>query len=211
MKVIAINGSPRKNGNTQYAIDVVAEEVKKEGIEFETLHIGNETFKGCTACMHCMINKTGECIIKSDNTNKYIDKMLEADAIILGSPTYFANISGNMKPFLDRAFLVMGYGSAKGGIEGKIGASIIAVRRTGGMQAYNALNSYFSIKGVTVPGSTYWNIIHGMMPGDAANDAEGIQTMRTLGKNIAYLLNQKEAAKIEKPQPEEKILTNFIR
>lgn len=212
MKVVAINGSPRRDGNTQYAIDVVAEEIRREGFDFETIHVGNQNIRGCISCYHCMMNKTGECVIKTDKTNDYIKKLTEADAIILGSPTYYANIAGTMKSFLDRAFFVGSFGSPEELFKGKIGAGVVAVRRSGGMGVFNALNTYFMEAGMVVPGSSYWNIIHGMMPGDAARDEEGIQTMRILGKNIAYLLKQKEAGKeVKLPEDEEKIMTNFVR
>ncbi len=212
MKVVAFNGSPRARGNTDYGINLVAGELKKEGIEVEIVNVGSQQIRGCISCYHCMKNKSGECVIKTDKVNEYIQKMKDADGILLGSPTYIANIGGNMKNFLDRALFVMEYGSTVSPLRHKVGAGIIAVRRSGDVVAFDALNHALSTSEMFIPTSNYWNVIHGLLPGDAEKDEEGKQTMRLLGKNMAYLLKMKEAAKhIKAPDHEEKIMTNFIR
>ncbi|GAB6138646.1 flavodoxin family protein [Halanaerobaculum tunisiense] len=212
MKVVAFNGSGRKTGNTNYALEIVGDELEKEGIEVEFIQVGNKNVRGCASCFHCMENKTGQCVIKEDKVNEWIAKIKEADGIILGSPTYYGNISGTMKNFLDRAFFSMEYGSEEPILKYKVGAAVVAVRRSGGFNTYNALNDYFLGSEMIVPGSSYWNIIHGMMLGEAKEDEEGKQTMRVLGQNMAYLLKMKEAAKdLKVPEHESKKMTNFIR
>lgn len=212
MKVIAFNGSPKSTGNTGYAIDLVAKGLKNEGIEVEVINIGSQQIKGCTGCYNCAMKKTGECIIKTDNVNEYINKIKEADGILLASPTYFSNIPGTMKNFLDRAFLVHSYGFDVSPLRYKVGAAVVAVRRSGGIPTADALNKFLSIGEMIIPASSYWNVIHGAMPGEAEQDEEGKQIMRMLGKNMAYSLKMKEAAKhIKAPEPEQKIMTNFVR
>ena len=212
MKVIAINGSPRKEGNTNYALNLVAEQLRKEDIEVEFVHVGNQETRGCISCYHCMTNKSGQCAIKGDKVNDCIEKIREADGILLGSPTYYGNIAGNMKSFLDRVFFIIEYGSEEPALRHKVGASLVAVRRSGGIKAFNALNDYLLGSEMLIAGSNYWNIIHGMMPKDAEQDEEGKQTMEVLGKNTAYLLKMKEAAKdVKAPEHESKKMTNFIR
>ena len=212
MKVIAFNGSSRAKGNTDYAINFVAKELKNENMEIEVINIGSQEIKGCTGCYHCVTNKTGKCIINTDKVNEYIEKIKDADGIILAAPTYFANIPGTMKNFLDRAFFVLSYGFEVTPLRYKIGAGIVAVRRSGGIPTADALNKFLSNSEMIIPASSYWNVIHGLMPGDAEKDEEGKQTMKVLGKNMAYFLKMKEAANhIKAPEPEEKIMTNFIR
>lgn len=212
MKVLAINGSPNNSGNTKFALNVIGDEIKNCDIEFEILDIGLELFKGCTACGHCMNHKTGECVIKNDNVNFYLSKIIEADALILGSPTYFGGMTGPLKSFLDRAFLVATIGSEEPKLAQKIAAGISTVRRGGGVDVINSFNHYFQEAGMIIPGSTYWNIIFGTYPGDCKKDEEGIQTLRVLGKNIVYLLKMKQGSDfILPPKSEKKILTDFIK
>lgn len=212
MKVIAFNGSARKDGNTNYAINLVGEELKKEGIDLEIIHIGAKQIRGCASCFNCLTTKSGKCVIP-DELNDIIEKLKEADGLILASPTYYANISGGFKAFLDRLFFVMDYGTEVPVMRHKVGASIIAVRRGGELGAYNTLNNYLLDCEMLVAGSNYWNMIFGMMPGDAEKDAEGVQTMQILGRNMAYLLKMREATKdtVKAPVHEPKAMTNFIR
>jgi len=209
MKVVAFNGSPRREGNTYHAIKMVADELEKEGIEVEIIHVGNKTIKGCLACGACSRNKNEKCITDNDEVNEWIQKMKEADGILLGSPVHYSAISGTMKSFLDRAFYV----SNSGILKNKVGASVVAVRRSGGVTTFNQLNNYINYAEMLMPSSNYWNVIHGTKPGDAMEDEEGKQIMRVLGKNMAYLLKLVQNGKgtVEAPEREKKVFTNFIR
>jgi multimeric flavodoxin WrbA len=209
MKVVAIKGSPRKNGNTAYALNVVGNALQEEGIDFEIIDVGGKYIRGCLACNKCAENKDGKCITTSDMLNDSLVKMKAADGIIIASPVYYSGIAGTMKCFLDRAFYVAG--SNGGWFRHKAGASVVAVRRTGGSMTFNALNQYLTIAEMIIPSSNYWNVIHGLAPGDAAKDEEGIQIMKMLGKNMAWMLKMKEQAKDIEPEQAEKIFTNFIR
>ncbi|MDR3269579.1 MAG: flavodoxin family protein [Tannerella sp.] len=209
MKVIAINGSPRKNGNTAYALNIIGHVLRDEGIDFEILEVGGKNIRGCLACNKCSANKNGKCITTTDLLNDSLVKMKEADGIILASPVYYSGIAGAMKCFLDRAFYVA---SANGGwFRHKVGASVVAVRRSGGSMTFNALNHYLSLSEMLIPTSNYWNVIHGRAPGEAAKDEEGVQVMKILGKNMAWMLKMKEQAKDMEPEQTEKVFTNFIR
>lgn len=210
MKVVAINGSPKKEGNTYYAINIVADELKKEDIEVEIINVGNKSVRGCAVCGKCIENRDGKCII-DDGINEWIEKLKEADGIILGSPVYFSSVSGNLKGFLDRAFFVS---SANGGMfRHKVGAAVVAVRRSGGIPTFQELNNYLTYSEMLIPASNYWNVIHGRVPGEVLKDEEGMQVMRVLGKNMAWLLKLVENGKgtIEPPKQESKVTTSFIR
>lgn len=207
MKVVAFNGSPKKEGNTYHAIRMVAEELEKEGIEVEIVHVGNKTIKGCIACGFCV--KNGKCVTNNDEVNEWIQKMREADGIILGSPVHYAAIGGTMKSFLDRAFYVLHDGS----LRHKVGAAVVAVRRSGGVPTFNQLNNYINYAEMLMPSTNYWNVIHGTAPGEVAGDEEGKQIMRVLGQNMAWLMKLVENGKdtVKEPERENKIFTNFIR
>ncbi|GAA0116022.1 flavodoxin family protein [Clostridium senegalense] len=209
MKVVAFNGSPKKEGNTYNAIRMVAEELENEGIEVEIVHVGNKIIRGCLACNACAKNKNGKCIIDNDEVNEFIQKMKEADGIILGSPVHYSGIAGTMKSFLDRAFYV----ANNGALRHKVGASVVAVRRSGGVATFNQLNNYINYAEMLMPSTNYWNVIHGAMPGEVSKDEEGKQIMRVLGKNMAWLMKTVENGKktIKEPERENKILTNFVR
>ena len=210
MKVVAFNGSPRKEGNTYEAIKIVAEQLEKENIEVEIIHVGNKKIQGCTACNSCFKTRDERCII-DDEVNGWIQKMKEADGIIFASPVHFSDISATMKSFLDRAIYV---GSANNSLfRHKVGVGITAVRRSGGLPAYNQLNNYIAYSEMVIPTSNYWNVIYGRAPGEALKDDEGVQIMRVLGKNMAWLLKliQYGEGKIEKPQVERKTYMHFIR
>ncbi|WP_282035674.1 flavodoxin family protein [Saccharicrinis aurantiacus] len=211
MKVVAINGSPHKKGNTYHAINIVFNELEKEGIETEIIHVGHKAISSCIACGMCAKNQDEKCIIKGDDVNYWIQKMKEADGILLGSPVHYASLGGNLKSFLDRAFYVAG--ANKSFFRHKVGASVVAVRRSGGLPTFNELNNYLSYCEMLIPTSCYWNVIHGTKPGDALEDKEGVQIMRVLGKNMAWLMKLVEAGKstVKEPEKEEKEWTSFIR
>jgi len=211
MKVVAFNGSPRKEGNTYHAIKIVADELKKEGIDTEIIHVGNKSIRGCMACGQCVKNKNEKCVLPGDEVNEWIQKMKEADGIILGSPVYYSSIAGTMKAFLDRAFYVT---SANGGmLRHKVGAGVVAVRRSGGLPTFNQLNNYINYSEMLMPTSNYWNVIHGTSPGEALQDEEGVQIMRVLGKNMAWCMKLVENGRgvVKEPERENKIFTHFIR
>ncbi|GHT32570.1 FMN reductase [Bacteroidia bacterium] len=209
MKVIAINGSPNKNGNTAYALKTVGAALQKEGIEFEILEVGGKRIRGCIGCDQCSEQQNMQCQFTDDVVNESVAKMVAADGIVIGSPVYYSGIAGTMKSFLDRSFYVAAANGAQ--FRHKVGASVVAVRRTGGSATFNGLNHYLNVSEMLVPSSNYWNVIHGLEPGDAAQDAEGVQIMQTLGENMAWLLKMREAGKKTEPAGVEKIYTNFIR
>jgi multimeric flavodoxin WrbA len=184
MKVVAFNGSPKSQGNTYWALKMVTEELEKEGIETEIIHVGSQTIKGCQACNACAKNRSEQCIIENDPVNQWIEKMLAADGILLGSPVHFSGIAGTMKSFLDRAFYITGNGL----LRHKVGAAVVAVRRSGGVTTFDQLNHYLHYAQMLVPTSNYWSVIHGRAPGEVGQDEEGKQTMRLLGRNMAWLL-----------------------
>ena len=211
MKVVAFNGSPHKEGNTYFAIKTVANELEKEGIEVEIIQVGDKLIRDCTACNGCIKNRDEKCVIDGDEVNQWIQKMKEADGIILGSPIHFAGIGAAMKAFLDRAFYVATSNNSM--FRHKVGATVVAVRRSGGVAAYEQLNNYICYSEMLMPTSSYWNVIHGTVPGEAQKDEEGTQTMSTLGRNMAWLMKlvQFGKGKIKEPERAEKISTNFIR
>lgn len=193
MKVVAFNGSPKKEGNTYNAIKTVAAELEKEGIEVEIVHVGNKVIRGCIACGGCSRNKNERCVLDKDEVNEWIQKMKEADGIILGSPVYYSAIAGTMKSFLDRAFYVA---SVNGGLfRHKIGASVVAVRRSGGIPVFDQLNNFINYSEMIMPTSNYWNVAYGAAPGEVTQDEEGMQIMRVLGNNMAFLMNALEGTK----------------
>ena len=211
MKVIAFNGSPKKEGNTYHGLKVVLDELEKEGIETEIIHVGNKAVRGCMACGQCIKNQDERCVINDDPVNDWIQKMKEADGILLGSPVYYTGINGTMKSFLDRAFYVTGVNGSM--LRHKVGASVVAVRRSGGIPTFSQLNNYINYSEMVMPTSNYWNVIHGTRQGEALQDEEGIQIMRVLGKNMAWIMKLVEHGKgyINEPEREAKSFTNFIR
>jgi multimeric flavodoxin WrbA len=191
MKVAAFNGSPRPKGNTFMLLNMVLDELKKERIETELVQVGGRPIQGCMACYKCFQNKDRRCAVDSDMFNAHLSKMLEADGILLGSPTHFSDVSAWMKALIERAGEV---GRANDCLfKGKVGASVVAVRRIGAIHAFNSMNLFFLYGQMIVPGSNYWNIGIGRNPGEVVNDDEGIQTMRTLGRNMAWLLKKLRA------------------
>jgi multimeric flavodoxin WrbA len=188
MKVVAFNGSARKDGNTSILLNLVLDELKTEGIETEMYSLAGKPIQGCIACFKCFENKDRRCAVTKDIVNECIQKMIEADGIILGSPTYFADVSAGMKALIERSGMV---GRANVDLyKRKVGAAVVAVRRAGGIHVFNSLNFFFTINQMIIPGSSYWNIAIGRQPGEVNNDAEGVQTMKTLGMNMAWLLKK---------------------
>jgi multimeric flavodoxin WrbA len=188
VKVVAFNGSPRRDGNTAALIRVVLQELERQGIETELVQLAGQQIKGCVACYGCFKNKDRHCSVTDDVLNDCIEKMLGAEGMILGSPTYFANVTPAIKALIDRAGLVA---LANGGsLKRKVGAAVAAVRRGGAIHVFNSINHFFFINQMIVPGSTYWNFGIGREKGEVETDQEGIRTMEVLGQNMGWLLKK---------------------
>lgn len=211
MKVVAFNGSPKVRGNTYHAIRSVADELEKEGIEVEIIHVGNQLIQGCMACNWCRQHHNEQCVNKNDLVNEWIQKMKEADGIILGAPVHFSAIPGTMKSFLDRAFYVASVN--KGLFRHKVGVSVVADRREGGIAVFDQLNNFLNYSEMILPASNYWNIAYGTTPGEVKKDAEGMRIMSVLGRNMAWIMHvlDKEKNSEKEPAYVPKIDTNFIR
>jgi multimeric flavodoxin WrbA len=188
MKVIAFNGSSRKEGNTAILLNLVLDELKAEGIETEIYSLAGKPIQGCIACFKCFEKKNQRCAVDKDIVNECIQKMIEADGILLGSPTYFADVSASMKALIERCGMVAGANNKM--YRRKVGAAVVAVRRAGAIHVFNSLNYFFTINEMIIPGSSYWNIGIGRQPGEVNNDAEGVQTMKNLWKNMAWLMKK---------------------
>ncbi|MGP8153879.1 MAG: flavodoxin family protein [Smithella sp.] len=207
MKVLLINGSPNKKGCTFTALCEVEKELNKNDIETEIFYIGKKPIRGCTACGKC--EETGKCVFDDDAVNAALAKAVKSDGFVFGSPVHFAGPSGFIKSFLDRCFY-----SNRDVFAYKPGAAIVSCRRGGAASAFEQLNKYFSINNMPIVSSQYWNMIHGNTPDEVRQDAEGLQTMRTLGRNMAWLLKSIESGKksgVGLPENEEMVRTNFIR
>jgi multimeric flavodoxin WrbA len=191
MKVVGINGSARKDGNTAILLRAVFEPLEAAGIDCELVQLAGKRVHGCTACYKCAKERIGNCVGVKDDANEVIAKMVAADAIVLGSPTYYADLSAEMKALIDRAG--MSTGQSGGLLKRKVGAAVVAVRRGGGIHVFDSINHLFFISQMIVPGSSYWNIAYGREPGEVESDEEGMRTMRTLGENIAWLLGKLHA------------------
>lgn len=204
MKVLMINGSPRAEGNTARALQELETAFKAEGIETKTVRIGSEPIRGCIACGGCKVN--GKCVF-DDGVNEVAKDFEEADGLIVASPVYYASPNGNLVSFLDRLFHSTGFNKTM-----KVGASVAVARRGGASATFDMLNKYFTISGMPIASSQYWNSVHGLEAGDAEQDLEGLQTMRTLAKNMSFLLKSialgKQAYGL--PEKEEPQKTNFI-
>ena len=188
MKVVGFNGSSRKDGNTAAMIRWVFGELEKEGIETELYQMKGKKINGCLACFKCMQNRNQRCSVENDVLNECIEKMLEADGVILGSPVYFADVTPQIKSLMDRSGMV---GMANGGMfRRKVGASVVTARRGGAIHTFDSLNHFFFINQMVVPGSSYWNMGFGLQPGDVERDEEAKGTMVTLGQNMAWLLKK---------------------
>jgi multimeric flavodoxin WrbA len=186
MKVIALNGSPHRDGNTYLLIRHVLDEIEKEGIQTEIIQVGGKKVSPCTACWKCFENRDKRCVLEADLVNDCIEKMIGADAIIIATPTYFAGVTPEIKAFMDRSFFVA---KANGDLfRRKLGAGIAAERRAGAVCAVDTINHYFGISGMFTAGSRYWNLAMGLKPGDVETDEEGVDTMHQLGQNIAWFV-----------------------
>ena len=188
MKVVAFNGSPRKQGNTRILIDTVLAELTKQDIDTEVIQVGGKEIRGCMACMKCVKNKDSKCANNKDILNDCIAKIIEAEGILLGSPTYFADVSTEIKALIDRA----GYVARVNGslFKRKVGAGVVAQRRGGSTHVFDTMNHLFTISEMIIPGSNYWNFACGLKEGDVRNDKEGMDTMRILGENMGWLLEK---------------------
>ena len=191
MKVVAFNGSTRKGGNTAILLNTVMAALNQEAIETEMVQLAGQPLQGCIACYKCFKKKDGTCAVDKDFFNECYQKMKEADGILLGSPTYFADVSAATRALIERAGFVSRANNYQ--LKGKVGAGVVAVRRAGSIQALTSLNLFFLYNQMVIPGSSYWNMGIGMNPGDVQNDAEGIQTMTDLGKNFAWVLKKLKA------------------
>jgi multimeric flavodoxin WrbA len=196
LKVVAFNGSPRKDGNTATLIRHVLKVLEEEGIETELIQLAGEPLRGCNACRTCYEIKNERCIIEDDKANEYVQKMKAADGVILGSPTYFSMMTSEMKALIDRTGYVARANNHL--FKRKVGAAIVAVRRAGGMPTFDAINHFFLISQMIVPGSTYWNLGVGNKKGDVEKDEEGLKTMENLGKNMAWLIKKTRKKQREK-------------
>ena len=205
MKVLMINGSPHANGNTALALKEMQTMFEAEGVEVEVVHVGQLTIKGCTGCAACF--KLGKCV-QDDVVNEVAEKFKECDGMVIASPVYYASANGTLISLLDRLFY-----SSRFDKRMKVGASVAVARRGGCSATFDQLNKYFTISGMPVASSQYWNSVHGALPGQAAEDGEGLQTMRTLARNMSFLMKSIALGKEQfgLPQRETPVATNFIR
>lgn len=206
MKVLMINGSPNEYGCTYTALSEMAETLHKHGIETQLLYLGKKPIAGCIACGTC--GERGKCVV-DDKVNEILADLDSIDAVVAGSPVYYGGPSGQLTAFMDRLFF-----SGGGRMAGKLGASVVSCRRGGASAAFDRMNKYFAMNNMPIVPSQYWNLVHGMTPQEVREDVEGLQTMRTLGENLAWLLKCIEAGRdkgIKAPQYEEWTPTNFIR
>jgi len=188
MKVVAFNASARKNGNTAILLKAVMEELKAEGIRAELVQLAGKPLQGCRACYKCFEKKNRRCVVTKDILNDCLAKMEEADGILLGSPTYFSDVTASMRALIERVGFVARANDYM--LRRKVGAAVVAVRRAGGIRAFDSMNLFLHYMQMVMPGSSYWSIGVGRDPGDVLKDAEGLQTMRTLGRNMAWLLKK---------------------
>ena len=205
MKILLINGSPKQNGNTFIALREVQNTLEAEGIETEMIHVGAKSIRGCTACNQCM--EKGKCVF-DDVVNEVAPKFEAADGIVVGSPVYYASPAGTLIAFLDRLFYSASFDKSM-----KVGAAVAVARRGGTTATFDVLNKYFTISNMPVVSSQYWNSVHGRTPGEAVQDEEGLQTMRQLARNMAFLVKSIQLGKQQYglPKHEARVATNFIR
>ncbi|MBQ7332957.1 MAG: flavodoxin family protein [Clostridia bacterium] len=205
MKVLILNGSPKDNGNTSIALREMRSVFISEGIEVEYVHVGHLNIRGCLACLKCY--KTGKCVI-DDAVNEIAEKFHECDGLVLGSPVYYASANSTLTALLDRLFYSTPFDKRM-----KVGASVAVARRGGTTATFDQLNKYFAICGMPIASSQYWNIVHGAKPGEAGEDGEGLQTMRTLARNMVFLMKSIALGreKFGLPEKEKPIRTNFVR
>ena len=205
MKVLLINGSPKKEGNTFTALDEMRKIFVKEGVEAEIVTVGGLDIRGCAACGYC--HKNGKCVF-NDIVNELAEKFKEADGLVVGSPVYYASANGTLVSLLDRLFYSSSFDKSF-----KVGASVAVARRGGCSSTFDELNKYFTISGMPIASSVYWNSVHGRLPGEAKEDLEGLRTMRVLARNMVFLMKSIALGKerFGLPEQEERVMTNFIR
>ena len=205
MKVIAFNGSPHHDGVVAKGISVMKAELEKEGISVEAIHVGDKIIRGCMACRNCIT--LGRCAITGDLVNECFEKIIGADGVILGSPVYYGGVAGTFKSFLDRLFY------PRPDMKYKPGATVVSLRRTGGIAAFHQLNNYMNLAQMIITPGAYWEVIHGNTPEELAEDEEGLQLMEIQGRNMAWLLKTLAAGRKEIPPPPqaERKRTNFVR
>ena len=203
MKVLLINGSPHKTGCTSRALKEISNTLNKEGIDTETIYIGDNEIRGCIACYYC--RKNGKCVF-NDIVNEIANKFMECDGIVIGTPTYYSGMNGTLKSFLDRLFFSANYDKSF-----KVGCAVISSRRAGSTSVMDDINKYFTISNMPIVSSTYWNEVHGKIYEDVNNDLEGLQTLRNLGRNMAFLIKSIDLGKSEfgMPKIEREYITNF--
>ena len=204
MKVLMLNGSPKPNGNTAMALNEVRKTLEAEGVEVEYLHIGNKAIRGCVACNRCM--ETGRCVF-DDGVNDAAQLFQECDGLVVGAPVYYGSANSTLVSFLTRLFYSSNFDKTM-----KVGAAVVVARRGGTTAAFDELNKFFTISGMPGASSNYWNNVHGREPGEAGQDAEGLQMMRVLGRNMAFLMKSIALGK-EKyglPEKEPRVFTHFI-
>jgi multimeric flavodoxin WrbA len=207
MEVLLLNGSPHPKGSTCHALEIVANSLQAEGVDTELFQVGAKPVQDCIGCWQCM--QKGACIFTQDNVNAFVDAARKADGFVFGTPVYYAHPAGQVQSFLDRVFISGGDAFAY-----KPGAAVAVARRAGTTASLDVINKYFGISQMLTVGSSYWNLIHGAVAEDIEKDPEGVQTLRELGKNMAWLIRSLDAAKkagIAFPKAENKILTNFVR
>lgn len=206
MKVLMLNGSANEKGNTFLALEEIGKQLIKEGISYEIFQMGADPVRDCIGCGRC--SEEG-CVFADDKVNAFVKKAKEADALVFGAPVYYAHPSGRIQAFLDRVFYSSGSAFAH-----KPGAAVAVARRAGTTASLDVINKYFGISQMPVAGSTYWNLIHGRKPGEALMDPEGLQTMRNLARNLAWMMKCIQCGKeagIEFPKAEKNVVTNFVR
>jgi multimeric flavodoxin WrbA len=207
MKVLMINGSPRPNGNTSIALAEMAKIFKENSIEVETVQVGNQMIRGCIACGRCRKEKLGKCVF-DDAVNAIAPKFEECDGLVIGSPVYYASANGTLISLLDRLFYSTSFDKSM-----KVGAAVAVARRGGLSATFDELNKYFAISGMPIAPSQYWNSLHGAAAGESEQDLEGLQTMRTLARNMSFLMKSIALGKekLGLPEKEQKIATSFVR
>lgn len=205
MKVIAVNGSHNADGNTYQALKIMCDVLEEQGIETEILQIGMDAVQGCIGCCHCRNEQSGHCIF-DDVVNEHADKIKQADGVIFGAPVHYAGISGDMKSYMDRLFY-----SASKGFARKVTAGVVALRRSGGVASVDQFDRYFGIAGMIIAPSCYWNAIHGDAKGEVLQDAEGVDTLKTVAANMAWLIRVLAETKVAPPALPARRKTNFIR
>lgn len=204
MKVLLLNGSPHKEGCTYTALKEVAVTLEKNNIETKFFNIGTKPVQGCTACRSC--SKNGQCVLNDDLYNTFVESIQDIDGLVVGSPVYYSGPNGSLCALLDRVFFSLG-----SHLKHKPAAAVVSCRRGGASASFDRLNKYFSINQMPIVSSQYWNSVHGMTPEDVKKDLEGLQTMRTLGTNMAWMLKTNEKSPYSYPEEETRVATNFIR